>query len=80
MTAPVFALVDLQSFVCELRGVFRPSLAGPRSSSFHTTMNALLRASNEAKALGFVMGDPYHLNRAKSAATQGLRLKLKLSL
>jgi DNA polymerase V len=65
MTAPVFALVDCNNFYVSCERAFRPSLEGRPVVVLSNNDGCIIARSNEAKALGFGMADPYHLNRQK---------------
>jgi len=65
MAAPVFALADANNFYVSCERVFRPSLEGRPVVVLSNNDGCLIARSDEAKALGFAMGDPYHLNRDK---------------
>jgi DNA polymerase V len=71
MTAPVFALADANNFYVSCERVFRPSLEGRPVVVLSNNDGCIIARSNEAKALGFAMGDPYHLHREK-LATHGV--------
>ena len=68
MASPVFALADCNNFYASCERVFRPSLEGRPVVVLSNNDGCVIARSNEAKALGFAMGDPYHLNREKLAA------------
>jgi DNA polymerase V len=65
MTGPVFALVDCNNFYASCERVFCPRLEGRPVVVLSNNDGCIIARSNEAKALGFGMGDPYHLNRDK---------------
>jgi DNA polymerase V len=65
MAAPVFALADCNNFYVSCERVFRPSLEGRPVVVLSNNDGCIIARSNEAKALGFAMGDPYHLNKEK---------------
>jgi DNA polymerase V len=68
MAAPVFALADANNFYVSCERVFRPSLEGRPVVVLSNNDGCVIARSNEAKALGFAMGDPYHLNQEKLTA------------
>src|SRR5918992_1159831 len=65
MAAPVFALADADNFYVSCERVFCPSLEGHPVVVLSNNDGCIIARSDEAKALGFAMGDPYHLNREK---------------
>ncbi len=65
---PLFALVDCNSFYCSCERVFRPSLEGRPVVVLSNNDGCIIALTNEAKALRFVMGDPYHLKRKELEA------------
>ena len=65
MAAPIFALADANNFYVSCERVFRPSLEGRPVVVLSNNDGCIIARSDEAKALGFAMGDPYHLNRDK---------------
>jgi len=65
MAAPVFALADANNFYVSCERVFRPSLEGRPVVVLSNNDGCIIARSDEAKALGFAMGDPYHLHREK---------------
>ena len=65
MDAPVFALVDCNNFYASCERVFQPRLEGQPIVVLSNNDGCIIARSNEAKALGFRMGDPFHLNRDK---------------
>jgi DNA polymerase V len=65
MAAPVFALADCNNFYVSCERVFQPSLEGRPVVVLSNNDGCIIARSDEAKALGFAMGDPYHLNREK---------------
>ena len=62
---PIFALADCNNFYVSCERVFRPSLEGRPVVVLSNNDGCIIARSDEAKALGFAMGDPYHLNREK---------------
>src|SRR5919106_399904 len=67
MAAPLFALADCNNFYVSCERVFRPALEGRPVVVLSNNDGCIIARSDEAKALGFAMGDPYHLNRDKLA-------------
>jgi DNA polymerase V len=65
MAAPVFALADCNNFYVSCERVFCPSLEGRPVVVLSNNDGCIIARSHEAKALGFAMGDPYHLNQEK---------------
>jgi DNA polymerase V len=65
MAAPVFALADCNNFYVSCERVFRPALEGRPVVVLSNNDGCIIARSDETKALGFAMGDPYHLNREK---------------
>jgi DNA polymerase V len=65
MARPIFALADCNNFYVSCERVFRPSLEGRPVVVLSNNDGCIIARSDEAKALGFTMGDPYHLNREK---------------
>jgi DNA polymerase V len=65
MATPVFALADCNNFYVSCERVFCPSLEGRPVVVLSNNDGCIIARSNEAKALGFAMGDPYHLNKEK---------------
>jgi nucleotidyltransferase/DNA polymerase involved in DNA repair len=63
MAPPIFALVDCNNFYVSCERVFRPSLEGRPVVVLSNNDGCIIARSDEAKALGFAMGDPYHLHR-----------------
>ena len=63
MAAPVFALADANNFYVSCERVFRPALEGRPVVVLSNNDGCLIARSQEAKALGLKMGDPYHLHR-----------------
>jgi DNA polymerase V len=53
------------NFYVSCERVFRPSLEGRPVVVLSNNDGCIIARSDEAKALGFAMGDPYHLNRDK---------------
>jgi DNA polymerase V len=63
MARPMFALADCNNFYVSCERVFRPSLEGRPVVVLSNNDGCIIARSDEAKALGFAMGDPYHLNQ-----------------
>lgn len=66
MTPPL-ALVDCNNFYASCERVFQPELRGRPVVVLSNNDGCVIARSNEAKALGIGMGDPWHLNEAKFA-------------
>jgi DNA polymerase V len=64
MTAPI-ALVDCNNFYASCERLFQPGLRGRPVVVLSNNDGCVIARSNEAKALGIGMGDPWHLNRDK---------------
>jgi DNA polymerase V len=67
---PVFALVDCNSFYCSCERVFNPALDQKPVVVLSNNDGCIIALTSEAKALKFVMGDPYHLKRKELQARQ----------
>ena len=65
MTETIFALVDCNSFYCSCERVFDPRLEGRPVVVLSNNDGCIIALTNESKALGLKMGDPYHLKRAE---------------
>jgi DNA polymerase V len=63
MAAPIFALVDCDHFYVSCERVFQPRLEARPVVVLSNNDGCIIARSQEAKALGLAMGDPYHLNR-----------------
>ncbi|WP_049779399.1 hypothetical protein [Rhodomicrobium vannielii] len=61
---PVFALADCNSFYCSCERVFEPKLETRPVVVLSNNDGCIIALTTESKALGFKMGDPYHLKRA----------------
>ncbi|WP_438993271.1 Y-family DNA polymerase [Pseudemcibacter sp.] len=61
----MFALVDCNSFYASCERVFRPDLKGKPVVVLSNNDGCLIALSNEAKALGYKMGDVFFKNRDK---------------
>ncbi|MGA7324321.1 MAG: Y-family DNA polymerase [Rhodomicrobium sp.] len=68
MSAAVFALADCNSFYCSCERVFRPELEGQPVVVLSNNDGCIIALTREAKALGFKMGEPYHLQRKELKA------------
>ena len=56
----MYALVDANNFYCAVETVFRPSLSGLPVIVLSNNDGCTIARSNEAKALGITMGQPWH--------------------
>ena len=65
MAQQILALVDCNNFYASCERVFNPKLAHQPVVVLSNNDGCIIARSNEAKALGFKMGDPYHLNKDK---------------
>jgi len=63
MAAPIFALVDCDHFYVSCERVFQPRLEARPVVVLSNNDGCIIARSQEAKALGLAMGDPYHLTR-----------------
>ena len=64
MAAPV-ALVDCNNFYASCERLFQPALRGQPVVVLSNNDGCVIARSNEAKALGIGMGEPWHLHKAK---------------
>lgn len=64
MATPL-ALVDCNNFYASCERLFQPKLRGRPVIVLSNNDGCVIARSNEAKALGIGMGDPWHLNKAK---------------
>ena len=64
MAAPI-ALVDCNNFYASCERLFQPGLRGRPVVVLSNNDGCVIARSNEAKALGIGMGDPWHLNKRK---------------
>lgn len=64
MAVPI-ALVDCNNFYASCERLFQPALRGRPVVVLSNNDGCVIARSNEAKALGIGMGDPWHLNRDK---------------
>jgi DNA polymerase V len=70
MTAPI-ALVDCNNFYASCERVFQPGLRGKPVVVLSNNDGCVIARSNEAKALGIAMGEPWHICQ-KRVDTQGV--------
>ena len=63
MAAPMFALVDCNNFYVSCERVFQPRLEARPVVVVSNNDGCIIARSQEAKALGLAIGDPYHLTR-----------------
>src|ERR1700684_2303594 len=68
MSGPV-ALVDCNNFYASCERVFQPALRSRPIVVLSNNDGCVIARSNEAKALGVVMGDPWHLRRDRFRAS-----------
>ena len=61
MPSKLFALVDCNNFYASCERVFQPYLEGKPIVVLSNNDGCIIARSNEAKALGFAMGEPFHL-------------------
>lgn len=61
------ALVDCNNFYASCERLFQPKLRGQPVVVLSNNDGCVIARSNEAKALGIGMGDPWHLNKSKFA-------------
>ena len=61
----IFALVDCNNFYVSCERVFNPKLNNVPVVVLSNNDGCIIARSNEAKALGFKMGDRYHLQKDK---------------
>lgn len=66
MPAPI-ALVDCNNFYASCERLFQPKLRDKPVVVLSNNDGCVIARSNEAKALGIGMGDPWHLSKAKFA-------------
>jgi DNA polymerase V len=64
MPAPI-ALVDCNNFYASCERVFQPELRGVPLVVLSNNDGCVIARSNEAKALGIVMGEPWHVVRER---------------
>lgn len=65
MPEQVLALVDCNNFYASCERAFNPKLENRPVVVLSNNDGCVIARSSEAKALGFAMGDPYHLNKDK---------------
>lgn len=65
MAQQILALVDCNNFYASCERVFNPKLTHQPVVVLSNNDGCIIARSNEAKALGFKMGDPYHFNKDK---------------
>jgi DNA polymerase V len=70
MSAPV-ALVDCNNFYASCERVFQPELRGRPVVVLSNNDGCVVARSNEAKALGIAMGEPWHICK-KRVDTDGV--------
>ncbi len=70
MPAPI-ALVDCNNFYASCERMFQPALRGKPVVVLSNNDGCVIARSNEAKALGIAMGEPWHVCR-KRVDTQGV--------
>ncbi len=56
---PIYGLVDVNSFYCSCERIFRPELRQRPVVVLSNSDGCIVARTNEAKALGLKMGDPY---------------------
>lgn len=80
MSVPVFALVDVNNMYVSCERVFRPSLSGRPVVVLSNNDGCAIARSNEAKALGIAMGEPWFKCKAfvESHGLQGLSANFSL--
>ena len=61
---PIFALVDCNNFYASCDRVFKPALENKPVCILSNNDGCIIARSNEAKALGLKMGDPWHKHKA----------------
>ena len=64
---PPLALVDCNNFYASCERVFQPELRGVPLVVLSNNDGCVIARSNEAKALGIAMGEPWHIVRNGSA-------------
>jgi DNA polymerase V len=76
----MFALVDGNNFYVSCERVFRPSLRGCPVIVLSNNDGCAIARSNEAKALGIAMAEPWHLIRARLPDAGVLALSANFTL
>lgn len=76
----MYALVDGNNFYVSCERVFRPSLRGRPVVVLSNNDGCAIARSNEAKALGIAMAEPWHLVRARLADAGVLALSANFTL
>ena len=64
VTAPI-AVVDCNNFYASCERVFQPELRGVPLVVLFNNDGCVIAGSNEAKALGIVIGEPWHVVRER---------------
>ena len=65
MSYPPLGLVDCNNFYASCERLFQPKLRGRPVVVLSNNDGCVIARSNEAKALGIQMGEPWHLCKAK---------------
>jgi DNA polymerase V len=65
---PPLALVDCNNFYASCERVFQPELRGVPLVVLSNNDGCVIARSNEAKALGIAMGEPWHVVRERISA------------
>jgi DNA polymerase V len=65
---PPLALVDCNNFYASCERVFQPELRGVPLVVLSNNDGCVIARSNEAKALGIAMGEPWHEVRERISA------------
>ena len=74
MPAPI-ALVDCNNFYASCERVFQPELRGVPLVVLSNNDGCVIARSNEAKVLGIVMGEPWHVVRERIDARDHLCMR-----
>ena len=61
----MIALADCNNFYCSCERVFRPDLVGKPVVVLSNNDGCIIARSEEAKALGYKMGDPFYQMKEK---------------
>ena len=64
----MIALADCNNFYCSCERVFRPDLVGKPVVVLSNNDGCIIARSEEAKALGYKMGDPFYQMKEKLEA------------